>query len=220
MGDEEVGYFGKLSQAELFTAPELRTAVGLTTGTPNVWTGSWIKMFSRGKVIFFPDAGLNNDLSWPMLYVRGITSGRDSVDSPGTSAATNQRKVVTRGDNDYVVRLFHSAPSYLNDIAGTLSMGVADPRIVDSEWSQIICRLLNYATPSWTGVLWKLFQIGELMSSTTTSGAANRWYWSAPDSTAGYMQHYQLGINNGYINMYSNTRANLGWYPVLELVTV
>jgi hypothetical protein len=219
MGDEQVGYFGQLSQAELFTAPELRTAVGLTTGTPNVWEGNWIKMFSRGKVIFFPDAGLNNGMSWPMLYVRGITSGRNGFDAPGTSPATIQRKVVTRGDNDYVVRLFHSAPSYLSDIAGTLSMGVADPRIVNSEWSQIICRLVDYRTNQWTGELWKLFKVGDLMNSTATANLANRWYWSAPDSLAGYMADYQLGVNNGCINMYSNTRANLGWYPVLELVT-
>jgi hypothetical protein len=218
LGDENVGYFGLVPQAELFTAPALRTAVGLTSGTQNVWTGNWIKMFSRGKVIFFPDMALNNDISWASLYLAGITSGRDNIDAAGASTPTIQRKVVTHGDRQLVVRLFHGAPSYLADIPATLNMGIADARLGYSEWGQIICRLNTEDTPGWTGERWKLFPPTSLMGTTTVSSAANRWAWCSPDSMAGFQVNYQHMINNNYINAIRDNRTIYLWYPVLELI--
>lgn len=218
-GDEAIGYFGTLSQAELYTAPELRTAVALNAGTPNTWTGNWIKMFSRGKVIYFPDAGLNNDIGWAPLYACGITSGRNSTDQPNGLTPVVQRKVIQKGEDQFVVRLFHTAPSYIASLPSTLNMALSDARLYYSEWGEIICRLKIPDTVGWTGPRWRLFAGNALMAETTVTTAANRWYWSTPDSITGYLTNYQHIVNNGYVNVIRDNRVIYGWYPVLELIT-
>lgn len=92
-GNSEIGYFGRVSSAELMTYVAYRnnlTATAWTMGTDK----GWLKFMYKGKVLFISQ-GWTFKATWNQLYAAGGVYG---VDGPGTYPATtpvNQYKPVT-----------------------------------------------------------------------------------------------------------------------------
>lgn len=100
-GNSEIGYFGRVTSAELMTYVAYRThltATAWTTGTDK----GWLKFMYKGKVLFLSQGWIFK-ATWNQLYAAGGVYG---VDGPGTYPATtpvNQYKpvVITQGDKTW-----------------------------------------------------------------------------------------------------------------------
>lgn len=101
-GSEQAGYFGTLTQAQLFTAAEIFNQVGISTIGPNTNTSTlWGKFFYKQKVVYIPTRPINVTaqlFSWQDLYQRGLVYGTDDngtypmpVDKP-----YNQRTILSK----------------------------------------------------------------------------------------------------------------------------
>lgn len=95
VGDEQLGYFGEVSETELTTYTALKTHLGFTQGI--VTSGSWLKFFWKGKVVFLSKTWCYAGLTWENLYKAGGVYG---VDGPGNypspvGSPINQYKPMT-----------------------------------------------------------------------------------------------------------------------------
>lgn len=103
-GNWQYGYFGQVSGAELFTMLEIATLcnVGGSTSTEAAWN----KYIFQGKILYFPINAVRAAVPWNTLYARGLVFG---INGPGPNdldlAATNQLKIVSKGNDDFIVRL-------------------------------------------------------------------------------------------------------------------
>jgi hypothetical protein len=120
-GDWNIGLMDIITSSQLFTASELKTALGLGVGfggnVNDAVAGHWYKFIRRGKIIFIPTAPLSNTgtIRWTDLYNAGLVYG---VDGPGAApfnlttagltppvtAPVNQKRVVVKDGHSFLVR--------------------------------------------------------------------------------------------------------------------
>lgn len=106
-GDWSRGYFGLVPASDIFTPTELCAMCSI--GSPNTTAWTWLKFVRNGKILFMNLLIMTaaKNVSWNMLYNYGLVYGtNDSGPATGHgNAPVNQRKVVTKGDHSYIVRL-------------------------------------------------------------------------------------------------------------------
>lgn len=205
-GDWRFGYFGAVPAADLFTAPEVCTP--LTVAGVNSASGLvWHKFAHKGKVLYFPSQHLSTTVGWNYLYNKGLVFGIDGDGPTGHSnTPTNQMKKVTRGDDQFIVRLprCNNTPGF---VAGTTELGNIDA----AEFALIVSA--NYNT---TGAANPI--LGNLMLANVNTQAP--------------MAEFSAGaLNAGCSHMNANTwtaaalpannirsQSNYLWRPVLEYV--
>lgn len=101
-GNEQAGYFGTLTQNQLFTPTELFNLLGIPAVAPTTdATLIWGKFFYKGKIVYIPTAPINSSgqlFSWQDLYQLGLVYGIDGDGAfpyPAGSPA-NQRVTITK----------------------------------------------------------------------------------------------------------------------------
>lgn len=101
-GNEQAGYFGTLTQNQLFTPTELFNLLGIPAIDPTTDTTLiWGKFFYKGKVIYIPSRPINSSgqlFSWQDLYQLGLVYG---IDGDGAfpypaGSPVNQRVTITK----------------------------------------------------------------------------------------------------------------------------
>lgn len=103
-GDWLHGYFGTLTNDELFSGAELCAKL---TANPNPAGRSflWCKFIVNGKILFSPADWLVN-ISWNVVYQSGMAFG---INGPGPTpsdlTAVNQYTTMSKGDDEFIVRL-------------------------------------------------------------------------------------------------------------------
>ena len=212
-GNWNEGYFGTCTQAELFGAAELCTALAFTPSAQNT-SASWVwhKFILDGKILFMPDQSAGST-SWYELYNAGLVYGVDGNGDtpPGFSGgARNQKRQVTKNNRTYWVRLpkGSAAPTteYLTDFTAT------DGRWTEGEWNRTMGRMgcANFTL-------------------CTRSRLGNKAVYNSNNTslTAAYTQHMR---QNGapvwfWYSGGSDVPANVtwssnyyAWRPVLELI--
>ena len=212
-GNWNEGYFGTCTQAELFGAAELCTALAFTPSAQNTNTSwVWHKFILDGKILFMPDLSIAST-AWYDLYINGLVYG---VDGPGETpdgfgiGSRNQKKQVTKNNRTYRVRLpkGSAAPTteYLTDLTAT------DGRWSEGEWNRTMGRMgcANF-------------------TRCTRSRLGNKPVYTTDNTnlTAAYTQHLRQS-NAAVLFWYSGgsdvptytswTTAYFAWRPVLELI--
>lgn len=101
-GNEEAGYFGTLTQAQLFTATEIFNQLAIPAIGPNTDTSMiWAKFYYKGTIVYIPTRPINTSaqlFQWQDLYQRGLVYGTDDDGTypfPVTSPY-NQRTILTK----------------------------------------------------------------------------------------------------------------------------
>lgn len=104
-GDMARGFFGLVNATELFTNAELIAALGGIFAINNV-TQVWAKIASKGKVLFIAMHPVSLSVTWQSLYGYGLVYGMDNNGPANGNTLTpaNQKKVVTKGEHDFMVR--------------------------------------------------------------------------------------------------------------------
>lgn len=105
-GNMKRGFFGICTATELFTQQELADIIGIGgVGGGVTGTNTWLKFIYEGKILFFPTRPCRASISWNTCYYSGLIYGTDDTGpSVGQTPLTNQLKIVSKGNNDFIVR--------------------------------------------------------------------------------------------------------------------
>ncbi len=104
------GFFGVVTEEEMFSWAEIKAQCGFTTPPSQPKTNGWLKLAYNGKVLFWPLNVYSNVMSFKEVYDRGCALGEDTVGTfpPGwvmTGYNTVQNKKMTRDGFEFLVRL-------------------------------------------------------------------------------------------------------------------
>lgn len=210
------GYFGTVTQADLFAPAELITAlnVGWTANTIAAANNPWHKFIIDGKILFIPQLSLAQ-INLAAIYDAGLMYGTDDTGARpagtgGMLARTpvNQKKTVTKNNLTYLVRLpkASAAPTteFLTDFTAN------DARWGEGEWNRTMGRM-GYALST----LNTRSRLGQQAPYTTNNG----------NMTYAYTQHLQNNaVTCGFCATAMDVPFSLtyssnyfAWRPVLEL---
>ena len=218
IGDWDIGYFGALPVSSLYTADELRAAIGTASlpgqvvGITNAKMTTWYKFVFEGKIIFVPQGHLVTNVKWVDLYNKGLVYG---VDGPGVVNVTtgitgpvNQRVVLTKGGNTYKVR----TPKGLNKSTGPLYPTAVASDLVGSEWDSILSNSFLVGQQVFNNA-----GSGKLNTFTIANLTGTPYYWmSITQHTVNAAGNSWVRGDTGYVD--SNTSSLTGaWMPFLEL---
>ena len=208
-GNEQLGYFGSVAQADMVNAGKIRSLFNFYAGVDDSNVFVWHKMFYKGRVLFIPSQTLAYNLSWNQLYNAGLVYGVDGNGYAPTATPTNQFKILNVGTDVLKIRLLSadSNPDPTTFVSQQLlTSGPAN--VTGSEWVSLVYALIQNAPVGYSGPKWSLI-------------SPNSFAWG------GRKVHTQRTINNSpssaqhVDNVYSyaspKTEANY-WLPVLELI--
>ncbi len=209
-GDFKHGYFGIVSQSELFTAAELTSLVS-APGSQYGGAIEWLKFAIDGKILFVANKIVNHSMSWDQLYNAGLVYG---VDGPGpfnSGIEVNQMKTVNKGDSTFIVRLMTGTddPATVRPTAGRPTS--------NSEWNRVFYPLIigndSLYLPS---VKFDSRPASELAQLDGVGYQA--FVQDVGDTTANRIIRGGSSLMH-YINQIpASYSSNTGWRPVLELV--
>lgn len=216
-GNNEFGYFGTVTQEQLFTATEVQVGVGVTATTVGVIT--WEKFIYQGKILYLPSRALHTGLSWNALYGIGCVFGTDDTGLGAHGLAPkNQRKIISKGDDDFIVRLprFTTRQDGAPPVVGGREISTSDPSIYGSEWVQCMCVLYGASLGVFPGryapVHNKVAVAPEWPISGNPCATMGMEYSGA---TSMVSIGAPVSIYNGHASY--NRTTPLSWRPVLEL---
>lgn len=213
-GNNEFGYFGVVPNG-FFTGLEVCLGLGISVDPGAV---VWYKFIHNGKILYHPNKPLSIAQTWNSIYARGGVFGMDNtgVGAHGQTPA-NQKKIITKGDDDYLIRLpkLTTRPDYTPPSNDLNYVPLTHNDVFGSEWVQGICSLFGVSIGVING---KLHPFDEL------SPVASDWPTTAPGlwtMCAEYGPTYCMALSgvaapySGSSN--SNRAAAMAWRPVLEL---
>lgn len=187
-GDDQLGWYGEVTTAQLISGTSLATVLNLTAGVAFNNTSPWLKFAYKGKVLFIAKQNLRHTASWDNLSsVNAVTGNR----------------IVTIGGVNYKVRLMQGS-----DGAGEQAPG--------REWDALMYRV-SATSPLAAGSKWATYTDAELnvTSGTGYIGWCQEERASAP---AQKVTRGNGGITAIAAYSGDRTEAIFGWRPVLELV--
>lgn len=205
-GDSEAGYFGTLNVDQLITPGDLVSKLNLPAAWGSItYIAKWYKVIRRGKVLFFPDRGLVYSVSMASVYQQGLLYGTaDSSkyhDWMKTNYGTvNNYRTLVLGENEYLVRCPASRL-----VPGAVGGTTAD--YVGGEYDEVFAPLFS----------------GRTVKATTTQYLdelhPNEYALTSDMQAAGTV--LARGSSSGDAqtgNTAAGNSANIGFYPVLELL--
>lgn len=220
VGNDDVAYFGEVSNAELFAASEMSAQIPeLSSKTVIFDTVPWLKFRYYGKFLFIKKKPLFSNVSWQNLYDAGLVYGVEGSGPDGVPlGSVNQLRFIKKGSYTFKVRTISGDENEISTIpAGDTVM---DLTFRKSMYTQLLYRvvdsvLANYPEEKFAKNTFDKIQDGveicrEAIRNTSWPNGAvlMRAPWNAVTiKIAGYT--YQ----KGYI---FTTACN--WRPVLEYV--
>lgn len=208
-GNEQLGYFGTLTQAEFLSLGKIRNAFNFYSGLDESAAYEWIKVFYKGRVLFFPRTTIAYNMNWNQLYAAGLVYG---VDGPGYAPAgtpVNQFKILNVGRDVLKIRLF-TADSNADPTTFVsqqlLTSGGAN--ITGSEWVSLVYALVQNAPVGYSGPKWSLFT-----PNSFGWGGRKIHTQRTMSNSPSYAQH----VDNVYSYAAAKTEVNY-WLPVFELI--
>ena len=175
-GNEDAGYFGEVTQAELLTPQAVLDQVpGLNRAAWNT-SSTWLKFIYRGKVLFISKLPLFTGMTWNALYANGLVYGTDNDGVFPLKNPCNQLRIIAKDNWRFKARLIRndlSDPSYLPTSGG------ADTTPRKSEYTELIYPVLARVIANYPNK-WAAFtdaQVGmssgyELLQETLASDTA------------------------------------------------
>lgn len=210
-GDEKLGYFGRVSDDDLFTPDEVIEKTGLTGGIKYAYYGGfWLKFIRNGRIIFIKDTFIYKGISWNNLYALGLVYG---VDGPGKYPATpavNQLKYVVKESPEGNWFLKFRLPD-VTTVDPYVSTN-ATAEIPGSEWMDLIAPVITGNHP--LAGTWDKFSVYELGMTGNTFDYTMATYASNPLNTL----VRGIGFNAGITVPKTSMTSSLQYRPVMELM--
>lgn len=212
-GDDDLGYYGIVTQEEMVNWYGLLLATGFNEGVDYTDIGfiEWFKFAHKGKILFVSKRPLKRSISWASLYNAGLVYGTNDDGLFPTSTPTNQLKIVEYDKWAFKIRLLTGASE-----DPSASVPSASPtETSDSEWDQLMYHVCATVPPDQIYDNWENFTESELgltgvggynlTQNTTLANLNNR---IVRGTGLAQLRHLAL----------SSSITNTGWRPVLELI--
>lgn len=193
-GNPTLGYFGALTQDELFTGGEVLTATGINAPLKTDANLNWLKFSYNGRILYFPSQYLFDDVAWSSFYAAGIVYGDNTTGVfPLTPAVLQNKrisKVFDQTRHEFAIRLPKASivdPSDLTvDYGGeffglfakVIKPGTPNASFATGEWDVLQAPIinLNKYTPTQTSLtsntgnaIWTMFSGGVTTASKYTN---------------------------------------------------
>lgn len=213
-GNSDLGYFGEVTQAELFIPWEVEAAANFYAGVAADTAAVWLKFFFNKRVLYIAKTPIRTTVSWNDLYAAGLVYG-DRTNGAYPAATPKVQYIQlpkTEGGKTWVLkpRLIRG----LNQDPGT----VANPPVAqydNSEWTQLMGRVYtaanNPVTEKWAD--FTLAQLGWGNALNTVAMETVTPVTSCVVAGSGATMPTRTGT--------AKTTATLNvtnWRPVLELI--
>lgn len=202
-GTEQMGYFGEVTPAELFTISELRSEFNFYAGT-DLAQSAWMKIFVFGKILFVPVNPLINSLTWNNVYDAGLVYGtNDDGVFPG-STPINQLKLISKGNDTFKIRLFKGGVDDPTAITGRTRLSSSAPELIGSEYGAAYVALTDFIASGYTGPKFQIYSPSiwrDVITQTTRLSAKTNF----------------IVYDVGSATPTAKSNAYCGWLPVLEL---
>lgn len=205
-GTWQRGWFGKVSNEEMFTATDVRGLVAklnMFSWNPDYWD----KFIYNGKILFIPNKSMGN--STPVaLYQAGIVYGVDGTGThvPSGAGATNQLTKIRKGDFEFIIRL-----PRLTDSSSSLNTGA-----YYGELRSTMARMMEGKGTSYTNVIDGKMDYRQTTGNFSPSQREGTWCSSIYNNNTSF-QTYWDGNNPEYNTGISNNNY-YPFIPVFELV--
>lgn len=216
-GNNQYGYFGTVTTAEFFTGIEVALPLGYGVDVGGLF---WDKFIYEGKILYIPNKALYGSVTWRSLYLAGAVYGTDdNGPEPATHgfALTNQIKIISKGDDDFIIRLprMTTRPDRSPQTPPQTMVSYTDANVISSEWTQ--CILASFA-PS-LGPRKGFFPLIDRVLATADWPATGSASVTLGCECSGTMMMFSLSPPwTMYTGLSSYTTAvGVSWRPVLEL---
>lgn len=208
-GTRRLGYFGLVTDNELFGASVFYGINPGLTGNRMNTTAGWLKFILDDRILFVKRYNIMNSTSWQTLYDAGAIYGKrgpgdyaNPVNGPVDQFKLFTKLEVIAGKEiswPLKLQVLKGADEYINGTNDWLSS--------ESEWDKLIVSVTNgeFDTLSWT----------EMMNG--VSGYNHIQDFSADMAYIGYRGY--PNVNGKYNYEPSRLSSSFYWRPVLELIT-
>lgn len=205
-GTWQRGWFGKVSNAEMFTAPDIRGLVSKLTmfsWNPDYWD----KFIYNGKILFIPNKSMGYT-TLQALYQAGIVFGVDNGGyiTPNGVNATNQLTKIRKGDFEFIIRL-----PRLSD-----GMGYVNTGSYVGEVRSTIARMMEGKGSNYNNVIDGKMDYRKTTSDSVSSSQREGSWCANPYSNSSNFAYWD-GNSPEYNTAYGVT-GNYPFIPVFELV--
>lgn len=220
-GDSQYGYYGTVSSVDFISPADLASLYAPTFAfnPPANPIPLWNKWIRRGKILYVPLSPCNILITYTGLYLSGLQFGTDDNGpyQPNGVAPTNQRKIITRGFDRFIVRL-PSGTDDRNNPSFTIPSPSADSLRRYSEVADLIYPSLSQSVcPSQRSP--KL----ESSGTWSTQNAGREIATSTRFGTTGFVSAGNISVTSpgseleklGAIRPWS---TSVSWVPVLEFI--
>lgn len=211
-GTPTLGYFGRVSTTELFTAAQVLAGTGL--GAQTIASDSnliWMKFFYNNKIIYYPSQYLVQNLTWNQLYAGGVVYGTNNTGLYPGSPAVNQYRTLSKVDistgQNWTLKIRLPSGSLTDPTSGALNTSAE----LFATFNKVFNNTIQYGSSStmeWDNIgspIAKLANFFPLIE--TQTGASTYTFYGALHSPQ---------ISGAVLK--SSNSADRGWFPVLELV--
>jgi len=215
-GDDQIGFFGEVTDLELFQPWEIAVAGKLYSGTELTPSGGiWLKFIYKGKFLFIPKQQFRLSISYQDLYASGLVYGVDGDGKYPAGPGTYQLVQMTKQEND---KTWVLKPRLLTGAATDPATGTTEATTLDSEWTQLLGRCYEGSAGNVQGKFanYTFAQLG--FGNRTNS-------WTQNSLTTNTAQAYIRGGNNALDaitgatpTVKTDNAVTSGWRPVLELI--
>lgn len=213
-GDTDLGYFGRVTQEELFTGQELVTYTKIAATNLSNANMLWVKFFYHGRVVYFPTQPIANSINFNTIYNAGVAFG---VRGPGPYPSVpnvEQLTFIPKTDEDRTWQLLIRLPKITDTDIGPPSSGV---EVTYGELYQLVPNVLVKASGSWPvgNASWdnipeiNLDRSGSMVYSCTMNSVNT----AQPLAGGRELKPTIMGIGR------TGTYTAMGWHPMLELVS-
>ena len=218
-GDMNAGFFGEVPASELFTASEIASACGISQGTAQFENEPWLKFALDGKILFRPRKSIRHSISW------------NSINTANCVYGGSEGKRVTKDGQTYIVRLMKGAltdPS-LYDASDRGAKGSEWNRLMLPIHEQAIDKSWAYSAyvedniPIWNHNLGTgangMYTDADLMTHNSHGNGSYSWCQETRNTDAAWRVGRGFGgVSGSGAYTASDSSANRGWSPVLELI--
>jgi hypothetical protein len=208
-GTRQLGYFGAVTDAELFGRGVFYSISPSLTGTQYNESGGWLKFIINDRVLYIKRYNIMRNITWQMLYDAGAVYG---VRGPGkfpspANGPVDQFKLFTKlevvSGKEVTWPLKLQLLSGANDYINTTNNWESD----QSEWDKLLVNVTNgvFDTLNWTEMMGQVAGYNPIQEFTS-------------DATQIGMRGYP-NINGKYSYTMDRQSTSFWWRPVLELIT-
>lgn len=209
-GTEELGYFGTVTDDELFTTNEVLEFTGITAGnTITSGTFFWFKFILKGRIIYIRSLQMKTTVTWADLYNAGLVYGTADDGLFPLSPPVKQLKWKIKEEG--AVKWFLKARTMTG-------MGVdpyTDPNSslerIGSEFDELLGRVCIGSSPN--AGAWEKYQLAVLGIVANVFDITAETY--SVVTTSSLLRAY--GTITGTNKNKTQVRSSDRWRPVLEL---